>query len=129
MKYWLFDVAWLSKLNVVCVTNPPLDNILNLILDVVVINCVNALRCPFNHTVLKVNYYKFLKKKIGLAGPNVWQKFVFICNSAIIVYYFIKLSMHFSEDMWIKDEISVLKVSNSIFNFICWFYCYFHDNA
>jgi hypothetical protein len=28
-----------------------------------------------------------------------------------------------------KDDISMLKVSNSIFYFICWFYCYFHDNA
>ena len=26
MKYWLFDVAGLSKLNVVSVTNPPFDS-------------------------------------------------------------------------------------------------------
>jgi hypothetical protein len=36
MKYWLFDVAGLSKLNVVSDTNPPFGNILNLILVVVV---------------------------------------------------------------------------------------------
>ena len=63
MKYWLIDVAGLSKLNVVSVTNPPFGNILNSILVVVVVNCVKALRCPFNHTVLKVNYNKISKKK------------------------------------------------------------------
>ena len=42
MKYCLFDVAGLSKLNVVSVTNPPFGNILNLILVIVVIKCVKA---------------------------------------------------------------------------------------
>ena len=53
----------------------------------------------FNHTVLKVKYYKKILKKsrsgktLLLAGPNVWQDFFSICNSD--EFEFINGSYHY----------------------------------
>ena len=135
MKYWLFDVAWLSKLNVVSVTNPPplFGNILNLV--VVVVNCVKALRCPFNHTVSK-----FKKSRSGktllLAGPNVWQEF-FLSATLVIFQKSIMLSSQLGDQddnltfiitsFCNKCQCFVSKLSTTITHtmrqMIHWIYC------
>ena len=51
--------------------------------------------------------------------------FIHLYGSTIIVYHCIKLSMHFSEDRWIKGWD--INVKGKQFHIL--FYCYFHDNA